>query len=124
MGPNAASDLLGCLRLEGEAGANFVGGLIELLGVDRGAEAEGDTLAEEDVVGEGNDAAVIKLDLQRERHISNTRSETNKRHQLRTLANDTGSMRYLPANSIPTLLPVLEFHTALQPPSTWLLTFW
>lgn len=40
-----------------------MGGLVELLGVDRGAEAEGNALAEKDVVGKGNDAAVVELDL-------------------------------------------------------------
>lgn len=55
------------LRLEDEAGANLVGGLVELLGVDGGAEAEGDALTEEDVVANGDDTAVVELDLEGER---------------------------------------------------------
>jgi hypothetical protein len=40
-----------------------VGGLVELLGVEGAADAEGDTLTEEDVVGEGSNAAVVDLEL-------------------------------------------------------------
>jgi hypothetical protein len=40
-----------------------VGSLIELLGIKGGAEAEGHTGAEEDVVGDGCDTAVVDLDL-------------------------------------------------------------
>lgn len=40
-----------------------MGGLVELLGVDGGAEAEGDTGAEEDVVGDGGNTTVVVLDL-------------------------------------------------------------
>lgn len=38
-------------------------GLVELLGVEGGAEAEGDAGAKEDVVGDGGDATVVDLDL-------------------------------------------------------------
>jgi hypothetical protein len=51
------------LTLEGEAGAELVGSLVELLGVEGAAETQGDTLAEEDVVGESGDTAVVDLDL-------------------------------------------------------------
>ena len=56
------------LRLKGEAGANLVGGLVELLGINGGAEAEGDALTEEDVVSEGNGTTVVELDLQDKPH--------------------------------------------------------
>lgn len=52
------------LRLKGEAGANLVGGLVKLLGINGGAEAELDAVAEEDVVSESDDAAVVELDLE------------------------------------------------------------
>ena len=51
------------LCLEDEAGADLVGGLVELLGVEGGAEAERDAGAEEDVVGDSGDATVVDLDL-------------------------------------------------------------
>ena len=40
-----------------------MGGLVELLGIEGGTEAEGDTGAEEDVVGNGSNTAVVDLDL-------------------------------------------------------------
>lgn len=40
-----------------------MGSLVKLLGVERATETEGHTLAEEDVVGEGSDTAVVDLDL-------------------------------------------------------------
>jgi hypothetical protein len=40
-----------------------MGGLVELLGIKGGAEAEGDAGAEENVVGDGCDTAVVDLDL-------------------------------------------------------------
>lgn len=40
-----------------------MGGLIELLGVERRAETEGDTGAEEDVVSDGSNTTVVDLDL-------------------------------------------------------------
>ena len=42
----------------------LVGSLVELLGVERTTEAEGDTLTEEDVVGEGSNTAVVDLGLE------------------------------------------------------------
>jgi len=40
-----------------------VGGLVELLGVERSTNTEGDALTEEDVVGDGGDTAVVDLGL-------------------------------------------------------------
>ena len=40
-----------------------MGSLVELLSIEGGAEAEGDTGAEEDVVGNGCNTAVVDLDL-------------------------------------------------------------
>lgn len=68
------------LTLEGEAGTELqsvsgqcsflwrhmsylVGSLVELLGVKGATETQGDALAEEDVVANGGDAAVVELDL-------------------------------------------------------------
>lgn len=51
------------LVLKGKAGADFVGGLVELLGVERGTETELDAVTEEDVVGNGGDTAVVDLGL-------------------------------------------------------------
>ncbi len=51
------------LCFEGERSADLVGSLVELLGIKRGTEAEGDAGAEEDVVGDSCDTAVIDLEL-------------------------------------------------------------
>ena len=51
------------LSLEGEGGTDLVCGLVEILGVERGAETEGHAGAELDVVCEGGDAAVVDLGL-------------------------------------------------------------
>lgn len=51
------------LTLEGEAGANLVGGLVKVLGIEGSSEAEGDTWAKKDVVGEGGNTAVVDLSL-------------------------------------------------------------
>jgi len=51
------------LCFEGERGADLVGGLVELLGIEGGAEAEGDAGTKEDVVGDGCDTAVVDLEL-------------------------------------------------------------
>ncbi len=40
-----------------------MGGLVELLGIKGGTDAEGDALAEENVVGDGGDTAVVDLGL-------------------------------------------------------------
>lgn len=41
----------------------LVGGLVELLGVERATKTQGDALAEEDVVGKSGNTAVVDLDL-------------------------------------------------------------
>lgn len=51
------------LSLEGEAGANLVGGLVQVLGIEGGTEAESDTGAEQDVVGQSGDTTVVDLGL-------------------------------------------------------------
>ena len=51
------------LGLEGEAGADLVGGLVELLGIERGANSESNSLTEENVVGNGSDTTVVDLTL-------------------------------------------------------------
>ncbi|KAI6768298.1 hypothetical protein HG530_006307 [Fusarium avenaceum] len=52
------------LTLEGEAGSELVGSLVELLGIERATKTQGDTLTEEDVVGKGSDTTVVDLDLE------------------------------------------------------------
>lgn len=51
------------LSLEGEAGADLVGGLVQVLGIEGSTQAEGDTGAQEDVVGQGGDTTVVNLGL-------------------------------------------------------------
>lgn len=53
----------GHLTLEGEASTDLVGSLVEVLGVEGSAQAEGDTRAEEDVVSESGNTAVVDLGL-------------------------------------------------------------
>ena len=52
-----------CLGLEGEAGANLVGSLVQVLGIKGSTEAKGDTRAQEDVVGQGGNTTVVDLGL-------------------------------------------------------------
>ena len=40
-----------------------MGGLVELLGIEGGAESEGDTRAEENIIGNGSNTAVVDLGL-------------------------------------------------------------
>ena len=47
-----------------------MGSLVELLGIKGSAEAEGDAGAEEDVVCNGCDTAIIDLDLLSHQHMS------------------------------------------------------
>lgn len=51
------------LSLEGEAGADLVGSLVKVLGVEGSTEAESDTGAEENVVGQSGDTTVVDLGL-------------------------------------------------------------
>jgi len=41
-----------------------VGGLVEVLGIERGTKTEGDARAEQDVVGESGNTAVVDLGLE------------------------------------------------------------
>jgi hypothetical protein len=47
----------------GGIGTNLVGGLVNLLGVERGTNTHGDTGAEEDVVRDGSNTTVVDLGL-------------------------------------------------------------
>ena len=51
------------LTLEGEAGAELVAGLVQLLGIKGAANAEGQTAVDLGVVGEGCNAKVVDLGL-------------------------------------------------------------
>lgn len=51
------------LSLEGEAGANLVGGLVQVLGIEGSTQAESDTGAEENVVGQSGNTTVVDLGL-------------------------------------------------------------
>ena len=48
---------------QGSKTTNLVGGLVELLGVERSANAESDALTEENVVGKGSNTTVVDLGL-------------------------------------------------------------
>ena len=110
------------LTLEGKGSADLVASLVELGGVKGETEAEGGAGVELGAVGKGGDTTVVDLDLQRVSLVSN--EKYGRKMRVRTLAKETGSMRYLLATSRPTVLPVLEFQVALAPASTWLLTLW
>ena len=51
------------LSLKGEAHANLVGRLIQVLGIERRTETKGDARSENDVIGDGGQTAVIDLSL-------------------------------------------------------------
>ena len=51
------------LTLEGEAGADLVSGLVQLLGIKGAANAEGQAAVDLGVVGEGCNAEVVDLGL-------------------------------------------------------------
>jgi hypothetical protein len=110
---------LRCLTLEGEAGAELVAGLVQLLGIERATNTEGQTAVDLGVVGEGSNSKVVDLGLY---GISmNALVHTRDHH---TLAKDAGSSLYLAASSRPTLLPDFESQTARAPASTAGLTRW
>lgn len=94
--------------------------LVELLGIERGTETEGDTRAEENVVGDGSNTAVVDLDLISDISIQPLFQPI----AIHTLAKETGSSLYLDATSRPTWLPLLESQVALAPASTCELTLW
>ena len=109
------------LSLKGEAHADLMGGLVKLLGVERATETQGDTGAEEDVVGDSGNTTVVDLGLFSSGQQEPAEGEVASKQ---TLAKETGSRRYLLATSRPTALPVLEFQVALAPASTCELTLW
>ena len=53
----------GHLSLEGEASTNLVGSLVQVLSVEGSTEAKSDTRAEENVVSQSSNAAVVDLGL-------------------------------------------------------------
>jgi hypothetical protein len=55
------------LSLEGEAGANLVGGLVKVLGIEGSTEAKGDTGAEKNVVSQSGDTTVVNIYLHYEK---------------------------------------------------------
>lgn len=107
------------LTLEGKAGAELVAGLVELLGIERAANAEGQTAVDLGVVGEGGNAEVVDLGLRMVSWVWVLIARES-----RTLAKEAGSSLYLAASSRPTLEPDLESQVALAPASTAGLTFW
>ena len=60
---NGATNGSNHLRLKGEASANLVGSLVQVLGIKGSTEAEGDTRAEKDVVGQSGNTTVVDLGL-------------------------------------------------------------
>lgn len=109
------------LRLEGEAGANLVGGLVQVLGIKGSTKAEGDTRAQQNVVSQGGNTTVIDLGLYGNRVSLPCKGPFA---QQLTLAKEEGSSLYLLATSRPTELPALESQVALAPASTCWLTRW
>jgi hypothetical protein len=51
------------LSLKGEAGAELVAGLVQLLGIERATNTKGQTAVDLGVVGEGRNAEVVDLGL-------------------------------------------------------------
>jgi hypothetical protein len=109
------------LSLEGEAGADLVGSLVQVLGIKGSTEAEGNTRAEQDVVSQSGNTAVVDLGLYCEKiaslvvYLKPYRPYERGKH---TLAKEEGSRRYLLATSRPTALPEVESQEALAPAST------
>ena len=94
-------------------------GLVQLLGIERATNAEGQTAVDLGVVGEGSNAEVVDLGLELVSWYNFWGSIL-----IRTLAKEAGSSLYLAASSRPTLEPDLESQVALAPASTAGLTFW
>lgn len=51
------------LTLKGEAGAELVAGLVQLLGIERAANTKGQAAVDLGVVGQGSNAEVVDLGL-------------------------------------------------------------
>lgn len=115
------------LTLEREAGADLVAGLVELLGVEGDADAEGEALIDLGVVREGEEAAVVDLGLDISISLAFPSPRTPY-HRVGTskptLANDAGSILYLDAISTPTAELVLVSYVAFTPASVVALTLW
>jgi len=71
-----------CLCVEGERSADFVSGLIELLGIEGCAETKGDSRAEENVVRNCGDTTVVDLDLSERDRIQSVLAGNLKQVQL------------------------------------------
>lgn len=96
-----------------------MGGLVQVLGIERGTQAEGDTRAEENVVSQSGNTTVVDLGLLGELWlVSIDASRAMPETGIRTLAKEEGSRRYLLATSRPTALPEVESQEALAPAST------
>ncbi len=61
---NSPRSRVGALCLENERSTNLVVSLVELLGIERGTDAKGDTRSEENIVGNGSNTTVVNLGLQ------------------------------------------------------------
>jgi len=111
------------LSHEGQAAANLLGGLVKLLGIERGSNAESYTGTEKDVVGDGGNTTVIDLSLSLV--LTNMYCYELWSNIIITLANERVSSLYLVATSRPTeLLVDLESQVALAPTSTCELALW
>jgi hypothetical protein len=71
------------LSFEGERSANLVASLVELLGIEGSANAEGETLVDLGVVCEGEDTAVVDLGLFNSLALTPTKSKKNMNIPLR-----------------------------------------
>jgi hypothetical protein len=105
-----------------------VAGLVELLGVEGDADAEGEALVDLGVVGEREEATVVDLGLLSSISIMCLKEDPPVWQDMwlneRTLANDAGSILYLDAISTPTAELVLVSYDALTPASVVALTRW
>lgn len=108
------------LTLKGEAGAELVASLVELLGIERAANAESQSAVDLGVVRERGNAEVVDLGLFCVKFQSSPITEGPSR----TLAKEAGSSLYLAASSRPTLEPDFESQVARAPASTAGLTRW
>lgn len=105
-----------------------MGGLIQLLGIERSTDAQGNAGADKDVVRNGGDTAVVDLALYGSQYtlldVPDCCPGKRWEDYPQTLTKDRGSILYLAATSRPTVVEVLEFQLALAPASTRVLTLW